>query len=330
MALGLTLPLFACAPNFRDSPDALRTSPAAPSSQASLGDAKIIADDGYVLPLRIWRPAAGVPIRAVIVALHGFNDYGAEFEAPAAIWQARGIITYAYDQRGFGATKDVGRWPGSDTLVEDFRTALRLVRAAHPGLPVVAVGESMGGAVLLDAVREGAQPDGIVLAAPAVWGRPTMVLTTRLALWFGARLIPDQTFTGRDFAIQVSDNIPMLRRLSRDPLVIKATRVDAMYGIVDLMDAALASGPRDHTPTLLLCGAKDRLIPPDAMEDLAATIPPTHLRIAVYPEGWHMLLRDLDGDLVAGDVAAWILDRAAPLPSGADHDAGPRLATLAR
>ena len=42
-------------------------------------------------------------------------------------------------------------------------------------------------------------------------------------------------------------------------------------------------------------------------------------RIAWYPQGYHMLLRDLDAPLVMKDVAAWIADRATPLPSGADR-----------
>jgi len=32
-----------------------------------------------------------------------------------------------------------------------------------------------------------------------------------------------------------------------------------------------------------------------------------------------MLLRDLEGPMVAADVASWVLAPAAPLPSGADR-----------
>ncbi|MEJ0071173.1 MAG: hypothetical protein WDO24_23270 [Pseudomonadota bacterium] len=38
---------------------------------------------------------------------------------------------------------------------------------------------------------------------------------------------------------QASDNIPMLRAFSADPLVLKASRADAVSGLVDLMSAAL-------------------------------------------------------------------------------------------
>ncbi|MCH8947928.1 MAG: membrane integrity-associated transporter subunit PqiC [Acidobacteria bacterium] len=41
-------------------------------------------------------------------------------------------------------------------------------------------------------------------------------------------------------------------------------------------------------------------------------------RVAVYPEGYHMLLRDLQGQVVWRDIAAWLADPTARLPSGAD------------
>jgi len=48
--------------------------------------------------------------------------------------------------------------------------------------------ESMGGAVAVVALTGGSGtqiPDvnGVILTAPAVWGRPTMDLLPRLALW---------------------------------------------------------------------------------------------------------------------------------------------------
>jgi acylglycerol lipase len=42
-------------------------------------------------------------------------------------------------------------------------------------------------------------------------------------------------------------------------------------------------------------------------------------RMALYENGWHLLLRDLDADVVRADVAAWLTDRDAPLPSGAER-----------
>src|SRR3546814_13687678 len=71
-----------------------------------------------LLPYATLFRADGPPA-AIILALHGFNDYSRSFEAPAAYWADRGIATYAYDQRGFGQTPHRGLWPGAARLIAD-------------------------------------------------------------------------------------------------------------------------------------------------------------------------------------------------------------------
>jgi acylglycerol lipase len=286
-----------------------------------------VAADGQLLPLRQWLPEGEV--KAVILALHGFNDYSNAFENPGAAWAKRGIATYAYDQRGFGAAPERGFWPGRAALAADVATASRILRRRYPGVPLYLLGESMGGAVAVVAMTgESGTPvpdvDGVILAAPAVWGRATMDLLPRLALWAGVRLMPGLTLTGRGLKIRASDNIAMLRALSRDPLVIKQTRVDTIYGLVDLMDAALDSAPFLEAPLLVLYGANDEIVPKQPIRRFVGSLPPEcrrRARLAWYEDGYHMLLRDLEGPIVTADVASWVLAPAAPLPSGADRTA---------
>ena len=162
---------------------------------------------------------------------------------------------------------------------------------------------------------------GAILVAPAVWGRSTMPVYQRAALWFFSRVIPWGRLSGRNLRIQASDNVPMLRRLGGDPLVIKRTRVDAIDGLVDLMTAALEASARFESPALVLYGEKDEIVPEAQVLRLWRALPPQVdglQRPALYAEGWHMLLRDLNAEQVYADVAAWIADPAAPLPSGAD------------
>jgi len=101
----------------------------------------IRADDGARLPLRVTLPKG--PVKATILAVHGFNDYSNAFAAPANAWAADGIATYAYDQRGFGEAPDRGLWVGAWRLDEDLAIASRLVAARHPGVPHFILGESM-------------------------------------------------------------------------------------------------------------------------------------------------------------------------------------------
>jgi len=279
------------------------------------------ANDGQKMPLRQWLPAAPRQTRAIVLALHGFNDYGMAFADPAGWWaEQEGIATYAPDQRGFGQSPHPGLWAGSDRMRDDVLQLTALLRGRHPGLPLYWLGESMGGAVVLATLAQagaGQIPDGVILAAPAVWGRATMPFTYRVTLAITSHTIPWMRFTGRGLGIQASDNIPMLRRLGADPLVIKETRVDAIYGLVNLMDQALNAGPRlsQAPPLLLLYGARDEVIRKEPVEKFVASLQGPR-RIAVYDTGWHMLLRDLKAERVWRDVAAWIADHTAPLPSG--------------
>ena len=334
MLIALLLPV-GCAPTTDQDVRlaGIGTARAAPEPKPTprFTDTSFIAADGQVLPLRKWLPpgAAEHEVKAVILALHGFNDYANAFDGPGEIWAKEGIAAYAYDQRGFGAAPERGFWPGRAALAADAATAAQILRRLYPRTPLYLLGESMGGAVAVVAMTgESGTPvpdvDGVVLTAPAVWGRPTMDLLPRVALWAGVRLMPGLTLTGRGLDIKPSDNITMLRALGRDPLVIKATRIDTIYGLVDLMDAALASAPLLQAPLFVMYGAKDEIIPKPPIQRFVGSLPAEphrRRRLAWYEDGYHMLLRDLEAPVVIADVASWVLAPAAPLPSGADRAA---------
>lgn len=267
--------------------------------------------DGAVLPYRLWTPAGD--IKAVIVALHGFNDYSRAWEMPAETWAKAGIATYAYDQRGFGRAPRPGIWAGDAALTGDLRAAVALVAAKHPGVPIFIAGESMGGAVVMAAFTSGGLgvAKGAILSAPAVRGRETLSWWSNAWLWILAHTVPGFAPTVEGIGIRPSDNIPMLRELGRDPLVIKRTRVDALYGLVGLMDAAYAAAPAFDATSLILIGANDNLIPDDAMSAMLDRLPKSGDRmVKTYATGFHMLLRDLGRAKVQEDVADWVLERA--------------------
>jgi alpha-beta hydrolase superfamily lysophospholipase len=313
------------------------TARAAPGRQTvpQISGSWLIAADGLALPLRRWLPrsdAAGGGVKGVVLALHGFDDYSNAFTVPGEAWAETGIATYAYDQRGFGAAPGRGRWPGDSVLAADAATACRILRRMYPEVPLYLLGESMGGAVATVAMTGESgtaipDVDGVILVSPAVWDRASMGILPRAALWLGVRLMPGLTVTGRGLHIVASDNLAMLRALARDSLVIKSTRIDTIWGLVNLMDAAVAAAPKLRAPVLVMAGSEDPIIPPTATRRFVRALPfaSGNRRFALYRHGYHMLLRDLDGPLVIGDAAGWILDPAAPLRSGADRGAAQAL-----
>jgi alpha-beta hydrolase superfamily lysophospholipase len=225
-------------------------------------------------------------------------------------------------------------------MANDARDFAAALRQRYPETPLFLLGESMGAAAVMTAMAGDAAAslaaavDGIILLAPAVWARETMNPFQVGLLWLAAHTLPAVTLTGRGLHIRASDNNAMLRALSADPLIIKETRVDTIYGLTNLMDAALASSEEAMgVPVLILYGRRDEIIPLKPVRALLERLlngagldgGAGKITLGVYDRGFHMLTRDLEGWRVLEDMAGWIADRHASLFSGAQTHALERL-----
>ncbi|MDX5366581.1 MAG: alpha/beta hydrolase [Alphaproteobacteria bacterium] len=287
---------------------------------------RAVMADGAHLPLLVFEAESP---KAVILGLHGFNDYSNTFGAfgPGEFFASKGIAVYAMDQRGFGGAPGRGLWAGDERMAEDAAAMAALLRERYPGVPLYVLGTSMGGAVAMRmmALPEPPQVDGVILSAPAVWGWQNLNTVYAATLWTAARLAPSAKLTGRGLEIWPSDNIEMLRALGRDPQVIKETKIGTLHGLVTLMDEAYNVAGDIPVPVLLLYGAKDEIVPPRATASALRSMRAGGVAVtaACYPAGYHMLLRDKQRETVWRDIVAWIGTRQAPLPSGNDGDLSP-------
>lgn len=318
IVFGLITALAACAPSVIESgPD---------TAQPRIERLTLRAADGAALPMQRWLPNGvrlkrGQRLHTVIVAVHGMNDYANSFDGPGRYWAKRGIATYAFDQRGFGRAPGRGLWPGVARMQSDFRAAVAAVRRRYPGAKIYGLGMSMGGGVVLSAMGRPDAPklDGMILVAPAVWSRATMPGLYRATLSLAAHTIPWARLSPSAVKRLPTDNVALLKRLGKDKHMLRGARVEAIWGVVNLMDAAAAAAPRARVPTLLLYGERDEIVPRKPIRAVIARLPRPRTKVAVYAEGWHMLLRDRQASVVLNDIAVWLRNPRAALPSGADR-----------
>ena len=303
--------------------------PQDPSDEApSLRDDDILAADGYRLPYRRWGPEREDAPEAVVLALHGLNDYSRGMRFAAERFAEGGLTTYAYDHRGFGDTADAGTWPGGQALIDDAATVVELLAERYPDTPIYLMGHSMGGAIAMILVTE-QSPEaiaGTALLAPAVWGREAMPWYQRTGLWLSSRLTPGLRLSGEDLGVDPTDNPEVLKEWREDPLIQREVSARALAGVTDLMDRALEASTRLESRALILYGEQDEVIPAGPtclMLHRLPQRPPGQWRLALYPDGHHLLTRDLQRDRVHADLLAWFLDpQGARLPSG--HEVGHR------
>lgn len=305
------LSLAACAPVIQQAglPDASFAGP-------RLEDDAVVSFDGARLRLQHWLPE-GEPW-AVVIGLHGMNDYSQAFHMAGPAWAQQGIATYAFDQRGFGGSPQRGIWAGA-LMLEDLRICAALLRARYPTAVIAAAGVSMGGAVALAAAASDRPPDidRLVLVAPAVWGWSRQPLPYRSSLWLLAHvagqtvLEPPRWLTRK---IAPTDNREELIRMSLDPQMIWGARTDALYGLVGLMEVAYRSVGQSSVPTAFLYGAHDQIIPKNAAFPAAAKLKAGNVS-AYYPDGHHLLLVDRAAPRVWSDIAGFLKDPSRPLAS---------------
>ena len=315
LVLAFALMLTACTPLVVQH----RLTPAATFLGPRIEDQWVVSFDGARLGLQHWDPVSGDPW-AVIVGVHGMNDYSNAFHMAAPWWAEQGIATYAYDQRGFGRSPGRGIWAGDDLMVEDLRTVTAMVRAKFPHALIAVAGESMGGAIAAEAFASDRPPaaDRLILLSPAVWGWHEQPLPNKTLLWFAARFTagkvyePPRWLTSR---VKPTDNRDELIAMGRDPLMIWGARSDTLYGLVSTMDHAADAVGEAGVPTLYLHGKNDQIIPEKAARRAAARLKPSD-RSAEYARGYHLLLRDKQGPAVWADVAGWLRNPKAPLSSG--------------
>lgn len=297
-------------------------SPSAPVSPAFVPERnQFITQDGARLGLTVW-PAEGTSTpEYVVVGVHGMNDYAEAFHMAAPYWAKNGVTTYAYDQRGFGRSPNKGIWPEEELMREDLRTAVDVARARHPEAVITVVGISMGGSVALTAFGSERPPkaDRLIISGPGLRGWGAINPLYRVSLWATAHANPDWLVVPPVGLIKIepSDNNDMLRRTWSDPHMTYRTRIDQVYGLVALMENANSAAARlkPNIPALISYGARDIVIPENGVRR-AAEILPSFVRTVYYPNGYHMLLRDLQAERVYADYLAFMQDPAAPMPSG--------------
>ena len=233
---------------------------------AMLYTGRFPASDHAAVPYRLW-PAAQP--KAVVLLLHGAFDYSGAFDDIGPKFAARGITAFAYDQRGFGATRSRRHWCGRKRMVADAIDAVSFIRSRFDNLPVFIVGESMGAAIAVNAAASDLDISGIVLAAPgAIAGglrRLFASLLVRLVEFFA----PDSELTIERLSARELNASSAIRLLC-DPMVLRGVRPGMAFGLLELAAAAVEAARKVTVPVLTMVGSKEDFLRTKSNADGAA------------------------------------------------------------
>jgi alpha-beta hydrolase superfamily lysophospholipase len=268
--------------------------------------------DGLRLRCLRWSPTAAPT--AVIVVTHGMGEHAGRYQRFAERCMALGLGVVAADLRGHGKS------PGEQEFVERFDDYLNdldaLFALAHADAraakaPMFLFGHSMGGAIVLRWLNQ----------RPTQAANLAGVMLSSAALQVGAGISPLLLV----LAPLISKIAPRLRTQPLDPASMSriADEVTAYVNdplvchrpppartaaeLLNVMPLNLKAASDMRWPLYVLHGDADALTSVDGARAVHAAWAGADKTLRIWPGGYHELLNDLDGELVAEELLAWVL-----------------------
>jgi len=260
----------------------------------------LTTQDGLTLRTATWRPD-GEPRRGMLI-VHGLGEHLGRWEHVARFFADRGYEVAAFDLRGHGQSGGTrGHVDSFSDYLDDVETVVGsgLVRT---DLPWVLYGHSLGGLICAFYLGEDRpHPDAAILSAPAMAAEVPGAL--RAAAQILGRVTPKLALSNSISGDQLSRDEAVGEAYFADPLV--NTKVTAKLGRV-MFDAQARSAEATasiDTPTLVIHGSDDPLVPPSASAPLAAL---DSVERKVYPGLRHEMHNEPEQDQVLTELAAWL------------------------
>ncbi len=278
--------------------------------------------DGLVLYDNVppgWR--AGGRIALVVHGLTGSAE-SPGVRRLAARLLGRGLRTVRIDQRGAGKSLALARKAYHAGRSDDVRAALEEVHRWSPDSPIVLVGVSLGGALVLKAAGEAPEHPAPYLERVAAMNPPIDLGRCAAMMALPRNRLYNQYFTRllvreAEQRQQLFPDLPPLRFPRR-----MTTRLyDDLYtaprgGFADALDyyqrvSASPFIPRIAAPTLIMTARDDPFIAVEPFEELKA---PDNIEVRIVPHGGHIGFVGWEGSRVGRWAESRIVEWAATSP----------------
>lgn len=266
---------------------------------------------GNATAVRDWPLAAEVPLRGVVLLVHGLGEHTGRYEGLAQHLNDWGFAVRGYDQFGHGNTGGVrGCLTSDNRLLDDLAAMVDDTRARMAqGTPLILLGHSLGGLVVARFVGLnlglGLRPvEALVLSSPAL--DPGLNWVQKLLLAVLPKIAPNLCVgNGLDPAM-LSHDRTVVAAYKADPLVHDRVSGRLARFIADNGPAVIAQAPDWTTPTLLLFAGADKLVNPAGSRAFAAAAPKTVVSAHSFDALYHEIFNERKAAPVFAELKKWL------------------------
>ncbi len=263
--------------------------------------------DGERLAVHDWPLAPGMPLRGVVLIVHGLGEHAGRYGHVAQQLNAWGFAVRAYDQRGHGKSGGVrGGLPTDTALLDDLAAVVDSTRARmEANQPLILLGHSMGGLVAGRFVSLGLRKvDALILSSPAL--NPGMNAFQKLLVAVLPNLAPNLRVGNGLNPTYISHDPAVVKAYTTDPLVHDRISARLARFFSTEGSATVAVAAHWTVPTLLMYAGDDRLVNPQGSRDFAAAAPKEVVSAVCFDALYHEIFNEADATPVFAAMRSWI------------------------
>lgn len=265
----------------------------------------LTTSDGLPLLVRLTSPAGLTPQRTVIV-VHGAGEHSQRYEHWARLLAQNNWRVVSLDHRGYGLS---GGLSGHVDRFDQYLTDLDQVWQELAIVPedTMVFGHSLGGLISVRyAQTRPHSMRGLVLSGPL------LALQLKVPAWkrslgrLCSIFAPRTRFRTTIRSDQLTSDPTARRVRETDPLRCRSVTANWYFQVLDAMVAAWDETSRLTLPTLLLQGALDEVVNPEAATKWWVTLPTQDKTLRIFSGHVHELLSEPDWEQTAAGILAWL------------------------
>jgi acylglycerol lipase len=266
---------------------------------------------GGDVPVMAWTDSSIEPW-AVVLCVHGLGLHKESFAPLGKRLAPLGVPTYAIDVRGFGAWLKTAAQNRVDfaQALKDVQSTLKALRLANPDLPIVLLGESMGGAIALqETALYPKLVDGLVSCVPS--GDRFGQKITTAKVFINLMRHPNKLMdVGQNLKNQITEDEQLKQNWSDDPKARLHLTPKELIEFQSFMNQNNSQAKKiENVPTLIVQGANDRLVKPASTIAIFNDIATPRKDLLLLGDSEHLIFENAQFSPHVVDVLTSWIDR---------------------
>ncbi len=250
------------------------------------------------------------PLKGLIVAVHGLGLYSGAYTAFGERIQKEGYGLVSFDVRGFGSYRNDEVTQKLDLLaaVSDIQRILSEMRSDYPEIPLILLGESMGGAIVLRIASESpGLVDAVISSVPSGSRYQARKTAFKVALKF-LNQKHEQFDVGSTVVKQATADMDLRDMWEGDSQMRMKLSPSELLNFQNFMsDNVKAATKISKTPVIIFQGFSDNLVKPMGTLAIYQAIPNKDKDMIFIGRAEHLIFEEGQFDeVIFRGVLEWI------------------------